>query len=70
MISAKIISILVFAAIFTVWNLFLQDLFMGWMEQQYGNVGIGGGYFVGGVMLSIASMAVSYILIRRLRKVD
>lgn len=68
MISAKIVSILLFAGILTLWEVFFRQKYFDWILVQGGVVGTGeifGGY----VLVGIVSTFTTWIILRRLRQV-
>lgn len=68
MLSEKIISVLVFAGTFTIWTLFLGEMYENWLVSQGSTMGQAAETFGGGILIAGLAMFISYVLVRQIRR--
>lgn len=68
MISAKIVSVLLFAGALTLWELFFRQRYFDWVTSQGGVVGTGE-IFLGYALVGTITALTNWIIIKRLQKV-
>ena len=66
-IIEKIIWVLVFAGVMTVWSMFGQPIYEGWVKSRGWTLGIGETY-VGFFIPAVLTLLLTAILLRRTKK--
>lgn len=67
MLSARIVQVLVLAAVLTVWELAFKPMYTNWVLSQGGVMGLGE-TFVGYAIIGLTGLLIVEIILRRLRR--